>query len=475
MKVVILGAGEVGRTVLQTLATDETMELSVVDINDEALATARAKYAIATVRGHASSPAVLRQAGIEDCDAIIAATASDEVNLIACQVAYMLHDTPIRIARIRDLDYLDPNVYGQLFTKDTIDITAAISPELAVVEHLTDLITYQGAQYVTKFGERQLIMTCTPVVANSALLNARAEDFAAKAEGRIAVVAVVRGEKLVPDFGDQPFAHGDVVFIIGNPSDMQALSYDISGRRKPDRSIVIGGGGNIGSQLAAKLLALSPPRNIKILEASEERAGLVAAALPSSGTFDVLHGDATNEDFLRANDINDSDLYCAVSNDDLVNVVSSLAAERLDVQRTLTLVKNVSYLKPLEKAGVEILISPQQTTANTIHHLLREQTLAVFRHLPLYGLDLIEFKTNAAEGASRVVGKTPAQLQLPKGAHWACLLRGIDDDANAAEIIPALALQDVELRENDHAILISENSKARLGLERLFRVEPFNL
>ena len=476
MKVLILGGGQVGRTVLQSLAADPNMDVTVVDNDQQALSDIRAMHSGNTVAGHASSPDVLLEAGVDDCDAIVAVTASDEVNLVACQVALTLHDTPLRIARIRNLAYLGER-HAKLFEAGGIPVDEPISPELTVVNHLENLVEYQGAIYIVELGESEVVATCTRVQPDSELVEMRPADFEASSGHRAYLVGLLRDDSIVQNLHETTIEPLDHAFIIGQKRFMQALSRDVSGIIKPYRHIVIGGGGHIGERLAHNILAASPRRRIKIIEADESRALHLAGSLASTSDLSVLHGDASNEDFLRANDINDSDLYCAVTNNDLVNVVSSLTAKRIGVKTVLTLVQHINYLESLAQAGIEIPLSPQQSTANVIQRLVREKTLSVFRHLPLFDLDLIELKVQGDSAASRVVGKRPSQLKLPKGAHLLCVLRGADADdfATSCDIFPSHSDPDIELADGDRAIVITESSDTTTHVEQLFRARAFKL
>ena len=476
MNVLILGAGQVGRTVLQSLAADINMDVTVIDTDQHALAEIRAMHSCNTVAGHASSPDVLREAGIDDCDAIVAVTASDEVNLVACQVALTLHDTPMRIARVRNLAYLGGN-HADLFSSGGIPVDEPISPELTVVNHLKNLVEYQGAVYIAEFADAELVMTCTRMPPGSDLIGLQPNDFKTASGNRAHLVGLLRDNNIVEPLTEAKIAAGDLVFILGQKESMQALSRDSSGIIKPYRQIVIGGGGHIGMRLAKDVHELSPRRNIKIIEADPARAEQLAGELRSSMDLTVLSGDASSEDFLRANDVNDSDLYCAVTNNDLVNVVSSLTAKRLNVKTVFTLVQHVHYLESLVQAGIEIPISPQQTTANIIQRLVREKTLSVFRHLALFNLDLIELKVQGNTETSRVVGKRPSHLKLPKGTHLLSLIRGSDQesDVRQLEIYPIHASPDIGLEEGDRAIFITESSEATTKVEQLFRAKAFKL
>ena len=476
MNVLILGAGQVGRTVLQSLAADINMNVTVIDTDQRALAEIRAMHSCSTVAGHASDPDVLREAGIEDCDAIVAVTASDEVNLVACQVALTLHDTPMRIARIRNLAYLGED-HADLFSAGGIPVDEPISPELTVVNHLKNLVEYQGAVYIAEFAKAEIVMTCTRILAESSLVGLPTSEFVAASGHRAHLVGLLRDNEIMKSLNDVTIAAGDLAFILGQKHGMQELSRDLSGIIKPYRQVVIGGGGHIGMRLAKDVHELAPRRNIKIIESDSVRAEQIAGELKSSMDLTVLSGDASSEDFLRANDVNDSDLYCAVTNNDLVNVVSSLTAKRLNVRTVFTLVQHVHYLESLVQAGIEIPISPQQTTANIIQRLFREKNLSVFRHLALFNLDLFELQVLGNAETSRVVGKQPKQIRLPKGTHLLCLIRQTSSENNAtqSEILPLHTNPDIGIEEDDRAIFITESSEATTKVEQLFRPKAFKL
>ena len=382
----------------------------------------------------------------------------------------------MRIARIRNLAYLGED-HADLFSTGGIPVSEPISPELTVVNHLRNLVEYQGAVYIAEFANAEIVMTCTRMLRESSLIGLPTSEFPAASGHRAHLVGLLRENRIVNSLNDATIAVGDLAFILGQKRAMQALSRDLSGIIKPYRQVVIGGGGHIGMRLAKDVHELLPRRNIKIIEADSARAEQLAGELESSMDLTVLSGDASSEDFLRANDVNDSDLYCAVTNDDLVNVVSSLTAKRLNVQTVFTLVQHVHYLESLVQAGIEIPISPQQTTANIIQRLFREETLSVFRHLALFNLDLFELQVIGNTETSRVVGKRPSQLNLPKGTHLLCLIRRGDQekDAGQLEIFALHTNPDIAIEEGDRAIFISETSDATTKVEQLFRAKAFKL
>lgn len=478
MNIVILGAGQVGKTVLQSLSPNPTMSLAVVDIDASALENLSRLYSCTTIAGHASSPDILERAGIEDCDVLIAVTASDEVNLVACQVALSLHDTPNRIARIRNLNYLkrENAVEGLI---DGFAVNNPISPELTVVDQLKNLIAFRGAIRVMDFVNGNLIVACARVLPTSKLIGTIPNESSWSDSKTHHLCAVLRGDELLPEGLTTPVQVDDVVFIVGNRDKMRDLIHEASGTRKPYKNIVIGGGGNIGLRLAEVAHELSPTPNIKLIEFNPARAQHLADILDVSDRLTVLEGDVANESFLRTNDVNDSDLYCAVTDNDLVNVVSSKMAKRLNVSTVVTLVQHVDYLVPLSEAGIEIPLSPQQTTANLIHALVTEKTLSTFHRLPYLGVDVIEITIQGDENSSKVVGLSVEQLKskLPNKSHLLSIARKIEPKPGTSEIelISGQADSTNLVAEGDHVILLVEAQDVAPRLEQLFRPKATSL
>lgn len=478
MKVVILGAGQVGRAVIKSLAPNQHMDLMVVDVDAAALDDVRNQYSVATLLGQGSSPDVLSIAGVEDCDALIAVTGSDEVNLVACRLALTLHETPIRIARIRNLAFLKREDLS-LTLIDGFAVTNPISPELAVVDQLKNLMAFRGAIRVMQFVEGHVVITATRVTAASKVIGSNPASFLETSGRRGQIAAILRENQFITNLESAVIQEQDLLFVIGDIDDMAYISRDASGHKKPYKEIVIGGGGNIGLRLTEAALKLSPKPNVKVIEYDPMRARHIAEQLESSVNLTVLTGDASSESFLRANDINDSDLFCAVTNDDLVNVVSSQLAKRLKVGSVFTLVQRVDYVVPLSEGGIEVPVSPQQTTANLIHEIVSERTLTTFHRLPILGIDVVEITIKGDEEASKVAGLSYDQLQkkLPKGAHLLAIARAREPKASqlSYDVFSELHNTEIILAEGDRVIVFVNTSDAMARVEQLFRPKAISI
>ena len=471
VNIVVLGAGQVGKTVLAALNRGNN-NITVVDDDANAVQEAQKTFQCEAIHGHASSPEVLKQAKIEDAETLIAVTASDEVNIVACQAAHEVFLTPICIARIRNLDYLGDE-YRKLFEFSGSGVIQAISPELTIVEKLKNLVEFPGSIYVEEFANQQVILTCNRIRQDSEMVGKPAADFSQKSKAQAHIVGLLRKDKLVQPLENALLEAGDVAFILGKTAMVRRFSHDSTGMHKPYRQVVIAGGGIIGGNLARYLQNSSPKRNVKVIEQDQQTADKLATNLASSSLrMAVLCGSAADEGFLADNHVSDSDLFCAVTNNDIVNLVSSLTATRMGVKSVITMVQNADHLDSWLQAGIETPVSPQQTTAATIQHYVAERSLMALRYLPIFGLDLVELKVQGEQKSNKVAGRKPNQLKLPSGAHFAGLIHGVNDEGAAADdeqIQLVLDGSDHVVQNGDRLLFITENSEATNKLSRLFR------
>ncbi len=284
MKIIILGAGQVGSSVARSLASEDN-DITVVDIDGPRLRELQDRLDIRGVEGNASHPRVLTRAGAEDADLVVALTSSDEINMIACQVCYTIFSTPTKIARVRASEYLD---YPELFSGDNCPVDVLISPEQLVTEHVARLIAYPGALQVLDFA------------------NGHAQVVAFRAEGElighslhelptllpegveIRVAAIYRDEESVVPDGNTTIRRGDMVFIFGSVNCIRETLKALGELSRPAKRVILAGGGNIGQHLARML---EDQYHVKIMERSQERAQQIAEGLQSAI---VLAGDCAD-------------------------------------------------------------------------------------------------------------------------------------------------------------------------------------
>ena len=296
MKIIVLGAGQVGRTVAENLAA-ENNDVTVVDTDYEVLQELQNRADLRAVHGKASHPEVLRDAGAEDADMIIAATDSDETNIVAIQIAYTLFRTPSKIARIRSQEYIRER---NLFDNDHIPINAVISPESLVTNHIQRIIEHPGAIQVIDFANGIVRLVGVKVDSDSPLDNQPLSQLRVNLPTiKTRVTAVYRGDEAIIPKGSTQILEGDVVFFLAEYVHAAQVMAQFHKVDKPCKRIMIAGGGNIGSSLARKL---QHNYKVKLIERNAERAKWLSSELETGRTI-VLHGDAANYEMLKEEDI----------------------------------------------------------------------------------------------------------------------------------------------------------------------------
>nr|WP_298377585.1 Trk system potassium transporter TrkA [uncultured Halomonas sp.] len=452
MKIIILGAGQVGGTLAEHLAHEEN-DITVVDTDTVRLRELHNRLDIRTVTGSASYPMVLRQAGCEDADMLIAVTNSDEVNMIACQVAHTLFRTPTKIARVRAAAYLTRK---GLFSNEAVPVDVLISPEQVVTDHIRRLIVYPGALQVLEFagGQAQLVAVKAyyggPLVGQELGFLRR---HMPNVDTRVA--AIYRQNRPIIPRGDTVIEADDEVFFIAARRDIRAVMSELRKIERDFRRIIIAGGGNIGQRLAEQL---EHSHQIKIIERDLERCSLLSERLDRTV---VLHGSATSKRLLIEENIEDCDIFCALTNDDEVNIMSSMLAKRLGAKKVLTLINNAAYVDLVQGGEIDIAISPQQSTIGGLLTHVRRGDIVNVHSLRRGAAEAIEAIAHGDSRSSKVIGRTIDEIDLPAGTTIGAVVRG-------KEVL--IAHDDVVIEAGDHVILFVIDKRRIRDVERLFQV-----
>ncbi len=454
MKILILGAGQVGSSAAYHLSREEANEVTVVDISAEVLRDLQDRLDIRTVVGNGAHPDVLARAGASDADIIIALTDSDETNMIACQVAYTLHHTPTKIARIRSADYMNAK---KLFTQDAIPVDVRISPEQLVCEYVEQLILYPGALQVLEFANGRVRLVGARADRNGLLVGQRIaalKDHIPNTEGRIA--AIYRNGKSVAPEGDTMIEEGDEIFFVAARQDVRVFMSEMRKLEDPVRRVVIAGGGNIGLRLA---LALEQTNNVKIIERDPRRARIISEQLNKAI---VLVGDAADEELLLEENIDNVDVFCALTNAEEANILSAMLSKRLGAHKVMALINRPSYAELVESGTIDIAISPQQVTIGSLLAHVRRGDVVKVHSLKRGTAEAIEAVAHGTSESSRVVGKKVEEIDLPRGAAIIALVRG-------DQVI--IAHHDTVIESDDHVILFLTDRRQIERLENLFQVD----
>ena len=453
MKILILGAGQVGSSAAYHLSREEANEVTVVDKSAEVLRELQDRLDIRTVVGNAAYPDVLERAGAGDADIIVALTDADESNMVACQVAYTLFKTPTKIARIRSAEYMNTR---KLFTQEAIPVDVRISPEQLVCEYIEQLILYPGALQVLDFANGRVRLIGARADRGGLLIDQKIstlKEHIPNTEGRIA--AIYRdGKSMQPD-GDTVIREGDEVFFVVARQDVRVFMSEMRKLDDPVRRVVIAGGGNIGVRLA---LALEHTNQVKIIERDPKRARVISEQLNKAI---VLVGDAADEELLLEENIDNVDVFCALTNAEEANILSAMLAKRLGARKVMALINRPSYAELIESSPIDIAISPQQITIGSLLAHVRRGDVVKVHSLRRGAAEAIEAVAHGEAEESQVVGRRIEEIELPRGTNIITIVRG-------DQVI--IAHHDTVIQTDDHVILFMTDRRKIDRLENLFQV-----
>ncbi len=452
MKILILGAGQVGKSVAESLVSEDN-DVTIIDTNADALRDLREKLDVRVEVGQASYPRVLERAGIQDADMLIAVTNSDEINMVACQVAHTLYRTPMKIARIRSSHYLD---HKTLFHDEAVPIDVLISPEQLVTEHIFRLISHPGALQALEFANGKVQMVGVRALNDGALVGHQLREMREHMPGiQAKVAAIFRKSKPIAISDETIVEVGDEVFFIASPKHIRAIISELRKLDKPYKRIMLAGGGNIGNRLA-RLLEESRYQ-VKIIEKSTERAAKLAERLDRTL---VLEGDCADENLLLEENIDSVDVFIAVTNDDEANILSSMLAKRLGAKRVMCLINRPSYIDLVE-ANIDLALSPQQITIGALLTHIRRGDIVAVHALRRGSAEAIEVIAHGDKQTSRVVGRALKDIKLPPGTIIGSIVR-------QGEVL--LSLDNTVIEADDHLIMFLTDKRYVPAVEKLFQV-----
>ena len=452
MKIIILGAGQVGGSLALSLS-NESNDITLVDQNPKVLREIQDRADLQTVIGHASHPTVLKQAGARDANMIVALTSSDETNMVACQVAYTLFHTPTKIARVRTGDYLS---YKDLFVQEALPVDVLISPELLVSKYVQNLIEHPGALQVLNFANGQVQLVAIRINSASNLVGKSIQKiFSDNNSKDAAIVAIYRNHEAVPINEDSVIRSGDDIFFVAASEHAKKITTMLQGLDKPNRRVLIAGGGNIGSQLAQ---ILENNFRVKLIERNAEQARYLSEQLDKTI---VLHGDAADEEMLVEENIDSMDIFCALTNDDEANILSAMLAKRLGARKVMSLINRPSYVELVESGMIDIAISPQQVTIGALLAHIRRGDVVAVHSLRKGAAEALEAVAHGDEKTSKVVGRRIAELKLPQGATIGAIVR-------TNEVL--IADPDLMIEPEDHVIMFLTDKNKVSDVERMFQV-----
>lgn len=456
MKILILGAGQVGSSVAANLAR-EANDITLVDKNPDWLHDLRDRLDIQTVVGDAAHPSILEKAGIEDTDMLIAVTNSDETNMVACQIAYSLYNTPTKIARIRALDYIS---HPELFNRDTLPIDVIISPEQIMTDYIHHLIEYPGALQVLDFASGKVQLVGVKAYSDGTLVGHEIQAIREHMPGvDTRVAAVYRRGKAIEPKRNTIIEVDDEVFFVAARKNIRAVMNELRRVDKPFKRIMIIGGGNIGKRLAQ---TLEKRHQVKIIENDRARAKYLSHTLDKAV---VLQGNATNEELLLEENVDSMDVVISCTNIDEINILSTMLARHLGAGKVMSLINQSRYTEMIEQQGfIDVAISPQIVTIGELLTHVRRGDVVAVHSLRKGAAEAIEAVAHGDKDTSQVVGKRIEEIELPPGTNIGAIVRG-------DEVL--IAHHDTIIQSEDHVILFVMEKSRIHEVERLFQVSAF--
>jgi trk system potassium uptake protein TrkA len=452
VKIIILGAGQVGRTAAYHLSREQANEVTVVDTNEEILRDLQDRLDIRTVSGNAASPRILEAAGIARTDILVALTNSDEVNMLACHIAWTLYRTPKKIARVRSAAFTERDA---LFGENAIAVDVWISPEQLVTEYVARLIRYPGALQVLDFADGRVRLVGIRALQGGPLVGQALRtlrEHIPKADARVA--AIYRAGKSIQPEGTTVIEDGDEVFFLAARKDIRMVMNEMRREEAPAKRVVIAGGGNIGFRLASEL---EDKNQVKLIERDSKRARRVSELLNRTT---VLHGDAADEELMLEENIDSADVFAALTNSEEANILSAMLAKRLGAHKVMALINKPSYAELIESGSIDIAISPQTVTIGSLLAHVRRGDVVRVHSLRRGAAEAIEVIVHGDADSSKVVGRRIEDITLPQGTTLGAVVRGED---------VIIAHHDTTVQPDDHLILFLTDRRHMDAVEKLFQ------
>lgn len=453
MKIIICGAGQVGYGIAEQLSR-ENHDVSIIDTSSELIASITETLDVRGYVGHGSHPDVLASAGADQADMIIAVTLSDEVNIVACEVAHAVFNVPTKIARIRDQSYLAPE-YADLFTAKNISIDASISPEIEVGKTVLRRIAFPGASDMVRFADDNIYFLAIECMDDCPVINTPLQQLSSLFPDLIAtVVAVFRDGVLKVINSSEQLRAGDLAYVICQKLHARRTLSLFGHEEQEAQRIVIAGAGNIGNYVARNIEALQPKTRIKIIEADKARASSVSQSLKSTIVF---HGSALDQNLLQEVDISSADLMVTLTNNDQTNILAAVMAKQLGCKSNMALLNNPSFQTVAEPLGLDAYINPRAITVSRILQHVRKGRIRSIYSIQRGSAEVVEADALAT---SPLVGQSLRDIDLPADIRIGAIYRDkavLRPDGN------------MRIKAGDRVVLFAAADAVR-EVEQLFRV-----
>jgi trk system potassium uptake protein TrkA len=472
MNILILGAGRVGESVAESLASEQN-DITVVDTDPVRLAALQDRLDLKGVAGNGIQPSVLREAGIQDVDLFIACAPLDETNLVACKLAHQVFNVPTTIARIRSPEFDDGSPL--MAQRDGFAVDRVICPEESVTRTIGKLIEYPEALQVLEFAEGLLSLVAVRAVAGGPLVQHSLAEIPQLVPGaQMRIVAIYRQDKpLVELIGETRIEPGDEVFVLAATHELRQVLGALRRMDRPVKRVMIAGGGKVGLRLARQLRGTV---QVKIIETNRARCDYLSTQLP--GDMLVLHGDSTDEELMIDENVQDMDLFLALTSDDEDNIMACLLAKRLGARRVLALINRKAYADLVQGTTIDIALTPAHAVIGELLAYVRRGDVEAVHSLRRGAAEALEAIVRGDKGSCRMAGRRIEEIPLPSGTQIGAIVRGLPvpgetalgDKRGAASPEVIIAHHDTMIQTGDRVIVFMPSKKQVREVEKLFQV-----
>jgi trk system potassium uptake protein TrkA len=468
VNILILGAGRVGESVAESLLSEKN-DITVIDTDPQRLRALQDRLDLRGVPGNGIQPSVLEAAGARDADMLIACASADETNLVACKVAHDVFSIPTRIARLRSPEFVTGD---RLLAPEGFAVDEVICPEQLVTRTIGQLIAHPEALQVLEFAGGVVSLIAVRAVSGAPMAGRRIAELPRLVpQVPMRFVAIYRptehgADQRVMCEGDTRVEPGDEVFVLAATAHIRRVLDALHRRDQPVRRVMLAGGGRVGLRLAREIQG---EVRVKLIESRADRCEYLTTQLGDDVL--VLHGDSTDEDLLESEQVDECDLFVALTSDDEDNIMSCLLAKRMGARRVLALINRRAYAELVQGTQIDIALSPAQTVIGELLAHVRRGDVEAVHSLRRGAAEALEAVARGDRKTSKVVGRRIDEIALPKGAVIGAIVRGAVDAAAGVDgrevIIPH---HDTRIEADDHVIVFVPRKRMVREVEKLFQV-----
>lgn len=457
MRIIILGAGRVGESVAESLVSERN-DITLIDPDPQRLRELEERLDLRGVPGNGIHAEVLRRAGAPDADMLIACASLDETNLVACKMAHDVFNIPSTIARLRAAEFKEGDA---LLGKGGFSVDHVICPEESVVRYIGKLIDYPEALQVLEFAGGRALLIAVRAAPGSPVVNHNIGEFRELfPDAPMRLVALYRQEHLLGCKGGTRILPGDEIFLLADAEKIRQVMRAMHRSDEPVRRLMIAGGGKVGLRLARRLAS---QYQVKLLERDGKRCEYLAGQLPPDML--VLQGDGTDEELLADENVDQMDMFLALTSDDEDNILAAMLAKRLGARRVMALINRRAYADLIQGSTIDIALAPAQTVIGELLKHVRRGDVVAVHSLRRGAAEALEGVARGDARTSKLVGRRIEQIPLPAGVGIGAIVRG---EGKVQEVL--LPHHDTLIEADDHLVIFIPHKRQVREVERLFQV-----